>query len=564
MFLNFKSLNARILISFGSIIVLIALFIGYNFYMNTQMEKKSDELINKQLEMVMTSQKVAASITVRAAATTNYLVTGMDSYLDIFNTYSEQADADNARLMELDPSTAAKRQDVMDQAKVWRDRIIKEVFEVHATGNEELAVQNLKVLNDEATVVRKQYDELSNYNAEEIAELGTEVMESNKSSKVSGLVIGLIIVVFGISIALYTSTNISKPLKVVSTRMREVAEGNLSQSDIEMNRKDEVGELVNSVNLMSNQMQTILKSIHKVSEQVAGNSEELAQSAVEVNTGTTQIAQSMQELSDGIESQAVRANDLADTVQSFKEDVKHMSVTGDTMLDNTNKMQSMTTNGMELMQSSYDQMLTINTIMEQSVSKVENLKLKSDEINTLVVVIRDIANQTNLLALNAAIEAARAGEHGKGFAVVADEVRKLAEQVQLSIKDIASIVDSIQSETNNVTTSLEQGYDEVQKGTVKIQETNNTFETLIEAINVVSTNMGSISHVIEDFEKNTDQIHETIQEVAALSEEASMAVHETTSTIQQTASTVEEIARSNEDLASTAEKLNREINHFKL
>ena len=564
MFLNFKSLNARILISFGSIIVLIALFIGYNFYMNTQMEKKSDELINKQLEMVMTSQKVAASITVRAAATTNYLVTGMDSYLDIFNTYSEQADADNARLMELDPSTAAKRQDVMDQAKVWRDRIIKEVFEVHATGNEELAVQNLKVLNDEATVVRKQYDELSNYNAEEIAELGTEVMESNKSSKVSGLVIGLIIVVFGISIALYTSTNISKPLKVVSTRMREVAEGNLSQSDIEMNRKDEVGELVNSVNLMSNQMQTILKSIHKVSEQVAGNSEELAQSAVEVNAGTTQIAQSMQELSDGIESQAVRANDLADTVQSFKEDVKHMSVTGDTMLDNTNKMQSMTTNGMELMQSSYDQMLTINTIMEQSVSKVENLKLKSDEINTLVVVIRDIANQTNLLALNAAIEAARAGEHGKGFAVVADEVRKLAEQVQLSIKDIASIVDSIQSETNNVTTSLEQGYDEVQKGTVKIQETNNTFETLIEAINVVSTNMGSISHVIEDFEKNTDQIHETIQEVAALSEEASMAVHETTSTIQQTASTVEEIARSNEDLASTAEKLNREINHFKL
>ena len=564
MFLNFKSLNARILISFGSIIVLIALFIGYNFYMNTQMEKKSDELINKQLEMVMTSQKVAASITVRAAATTNYLVTGMDSYLDIFNTYSEQADADNARLIELDPSTAAKRQDVMDQAKVWRDRIIKEVFEVQATGNEELAVQNLKVLNDEATVVRKQYDELSNYNAEEIAELGTEVMESNKSSKVSGLVIGLIIVVFGISIALYTSTNISKPLKVVSTRMREVAEGNLSQSDIEMNRKDEVGELVNSVNLMSNQMQTILKSIHKVSEQVAGNSEELAQSAVEVNAGTTQIAQSMQELSDGIESQAVRANDLADTVQSFKEDVKHMSVTGDTMLDNTNKMQSMTTNGMELMQSSYDQMLTINTIMEQSVSKVENLKLKSDEINTLVVVIRDIANQTNLLALNAAIEAARAGEHGKGFAVVADEVRKLAEQVQLSIKDIASIVDSIQSETNNVTTSLEQGYDEVQKGTVKIQETNNTFETLIEAINVVSTNMGSISHVIEDFEKNTDQIHETIQEVAALSEEASMAVHETTSTIQQTASTVEEIARSNEDLASTAEKLNREINHFKL
>jgi methyl-accepting chemotaxis protein len=564
MLFNFKTLNARLLVAFGSIIALIILFVGYNFYVNSQMESKSKELIEKQLDMVMTSQQVAASITVRAAASTNYIVTGQSSYLDIFQTYSDMADENNDKLLKLDPASAEKRQEVMAQAAAWREAIQEQVFAVQNAGNTELAVENLKKLNDEATVVRKQYDELATASANEIEDLGTDVIQSTESSKTTGLILGAIILVLGIVIAIYTSSNISKPVRLVSERMSRVADGNLSDDPIEMKRQDEVGGLVTSVNSMSLQMSTILKSIHQVSEQVASNSEELAQSAVEVNNGTSQIAHSMQELSDGIESQAVRANELADTVQSFKGDVEQMSVTGGEMVNNTTKMQSMTESGMKLMNSSYEQMLTIHEIMEQSVSKVEDLKVKSDEINTLVVVIRDIANQTNLLALNAAIEAARAGEHGKGFAVVADEVRKLAEQVQLSIKDISSIVDSIQSETNAVTVSLQHGYDEVQKGTHQIEETNTTFEQLIHAINEVSSNMNSISQVITDFEKNTDQIHTTIQEVAALSEEASMAVHETTSTIQQTASTVEEIARSNEELALTAEKLNSEINHFKL
>jgi methyl-accepting chemotaxis protein len=562
--LNFKSINARLLVSFLALILLIGVFVCYNFIANSKMEEKADELVNKQIELVMTNQKVAASITVRAAATTNYLVTGMDSYLEIFKTYSQEADANNERLNELDPQSKAERDEVSAQAREWRERIEQEVFAVHAAGDTVQAVENLKVLNDEATVVRKQYDALAEESAENIERLGQDVINSTNESKRTGLVVGFIILTIGILIALTTSSSISKPLRVVTKRMAEVAEGDLSQEPINIDRNDEVGQLIKSVNLMSTQVQGILKSIHYVSEQVAANSEELAQSAAEVNTGTAQIAQSMEELSTGVETQATRANTLADTVHSFKADVINMTETGAQMATNTEKMQDMTVNGMALMETSLNQMDTIHTIMQSSVEKVEHLKTQSSEINQLVVVIQEIANQTNLLALNAAIEAARAGEHGKGFAVVADEVRKLAEQVQLSIKDISFIVEAIQNETNNVTISLQHGYDEVQKGTTQIQETGDTFKELIDSIHHVSNNMKQITTVIQAFERNTDQIHDTIQEVAALSEEAAMAVHETTSTIEQTASTVEEIAKSNEELAITAEKLNKEVNHFKL
>ncbi|ATP39889.1 hypothetical protein CSE16_07370 [Solibacillus sp. R5-41] len=145
--------------------------------------------------------------------------------------------------------------------------------------------------------------------------------------------------------------------------------------------------------------------------------------------------------------------------------------------------------GQGLMNSSTQQMYTIDRIVQEAVSKVERLNSQSQEISKLVVVIDGIANQTNLLALNAAIEAARAGQQGKGFAVVADEVRKLAEQVSLSVTDISSIVTRIQSETINVTTSLQTGYDEVKKGTAQITDTGETFENIAMAVNLMSSNI---------------------------------------------------------------------------
>ncbi|RUL51801.1 methyl-accepting chemotaxis protein [Lysinibacillus antri] len=384
-----------------------------------------------------------------------------------------------------------------------------------------------------------------------------EILTANLYVLIISLVVGFIVI-------WYFANKISRPIKSVTEHMDYLANADLSQELLQIKSKDETGQLANAMNDLQTKLKAIIEGISTDSQVITSHSEELTQMAGEVKQGSEQVAVTMEELASGTEKQADHASSLSSMMTSFTNKVLEVNEYGEEIQQSTNEVLMMTNSGSELMESSTNQMVTIDQIVRESVHKVNSLNTQAQEISKLVVVIKDIADQTNLLSLNAAIEAARAGEHGKGFAVVAEEVRKLAEQVGSSVTDITNIVANIQNEFNEVTSSLQIGYKEVEEGTNQIQLTQKTFVNISASVNGMVDNIHSIVSNLSTIASSSQEMNGFIQEIAAISEQSAAGVEQTTAASQQTNSSMEEIAGSADQLAKLAENLNGIVGRFKL
>lgn len=559
---QFKTLKARILSAFLLLIVLVVCFNTFTYISNSKMEEQAEDLVKEDLIVFTASKNLALSVNVRLSAALSYVVSGNEKYIETFNEHRKIAEESNSIMEKYDKNP--EREKLVEMAREWSYRVNTEVFDVYKKGDKELAIKNLTATNDLVTEVRDGYEKLANTRSAEITKVGENVVSTSLNNKTIGLIVSIVLTIVGILIAIITASKISKPITIVSKRMSELANGNLQHELLPITTQDEIGQLMLSANEMNEKLKQTISSIHTVSETVAASSEELAQSSNEVQTGTEQITVTMQELASGTETQASTAGDLAETMASFQHSIHETTQEGIELKEHSDHVQNLTTTGKELMVQSTQQMAAINEIVLDSVKKVEGLNVQSAEISKLVSVIDDISNQTNLLALNAAIEAARAGEHGKGFAVVADEVRKLAEQVQFSVTDISTIVNRIQGETGNVTTALQSGYEEVKRGTTQLNQTNETFEQISVAVEDMILNINTISGNLNKVAHSSKSINAAIDEMASISQESAAGVEQTTATVEETAATMEEISKSANQLAGMAEELNSQLQQFKI
>ncbi|GGM35970.1 hypothetical protein GCM10011351_22520 [Paraliobacillus quinghaiensis] len=268
----------------------------------------------------------------------------------------------------------------------------------------------------------------------------------------------------------------------------------------------------------------------------------------------SQITSTMQELSSGAEEQATAAASLTETMQQFANTIMTVVMNGDNIKDESKSMLSITDEGTQLMHQSVEKMSVIDDTIKQSLDKVKGLDDMTLKITKLVTVIQEIAEQTNLLALNAAIEAARAGEHGKGFAVVADEVRKLAEQVSLSITDITETTSGIQNESREAVDALEKGYQAVNEGSEQIKTTGATFDKLNAIITNIGKEIEDTSSNLYDILDNTKVINDSITNIASVSEESAAGIEEVATASEHLTLSVENIKKEQKELEDDISK----------
>ncbi|ONK21790.1 methyl-accepting chemotaxis protein [Bacillus sp. VT-16-64] len=358
-------------------------------------------------------------------------------------------------------------------------------------------------------------DQMADMDADVALEQYKHSQEMYSFTKTVTIVSSVFTFLLSIGLGLFIARTISGPLNKVVGLVEKVASGDLTET-VDIKTRDEIGVLSQSVNKMVSNLRTTIQHILKASENVSASAEQLSASTEEIagtSTNQANAAQTMNEL----------FKELSDAIQSVALNTERAAE----LSNETNKIAQ---EGGQVVHSSVEGMNVIS-------SQMSRLEKDSNKIGEIVEVINDIADQTNLLALNAAIEAARAGEQGRGFAVVADEVRNLAERSSKATKEIADIIKNMQKNTV-------QSVQAVEDGVAFTEKTGEAFDHIIHMVNDTGQKVTEIAGASEEQAAQSAEVLRFIESISAATEEATASSEETASTATALADLAEELNQS--------------------
>ncbi|MEK5330930.1 MULTISPECIES: methyl-accepting chemotaxis protein [unclassified Lysinibacillus] len=394
---------------------------------------------------------------------------------------------------------------------------------------------------------------------------GTYMQDFNKEANSLLLVIGLTLlgaIIIGTVIVILVSRHLALPVKKLSTRVREVAQGNLTVEIENLQRTDEIGQLNTGFNDMVDQLKTLITNVEESIAEIQSTSSNLTAVAEETNAYGDEIVKAINEVSRGAVKQASDAEDTNHTAIAFAQQIVGLHDKNELMLDASQIMKHSNEEGLVNLNSLKDTSQESSTLINSVQTVFNSLIVKVREIEGIVGTINEISDQTNLLALNASIEAARAGEHGKGFAIVAEEVRKLADQTSVATDLVRTTLRGIESETNLVN-------DEMQKTSAIVREQNNSVGIMESSFNEIELAVEKIIAIIGDMtsgvaylNSSKDDMMQSIESIAMISEKNAAASEEVTASVDEQQRAIQLVSESSNDLTDEISALQESIQRF--
>ncbi|MEK3993521.1 methyl-accepting chemotaxis protein [Psychrobacillus sp. FSL K6-2365] len=505
----------------------------------------------------LTALKSSTEEIVEALVKVEELNSSAKSLQKSLSVYSLNISESNKNDIEVDLASTKSINDQLTPSLTTTDQkqlntsIAKKYEEILNYSNQAISEQNLAEIKRQSTRTKGLINDVIRLKRNITAEYS--IMQSNLQNKIDGIIyISIILIVLllvgSITLVIFFTNRIVRPIRDITKNAEEIANGNLAVDIVQVKTRDEVATLQKSFEQMTLNLREVITHVSDSSNQVAASAEELMASADETMKGTELISTSIQQVSEGAEHQTNMAKESARSAEESSNAITLIAEKAKDTMEITIATNEKTMQGSAFVQDTVAQMKLINDAVLETDQALVTLNERSKEIVHILKLITDIAEQTNLLALNAAIEAARAGEAGKGFAVVADEVRKLSEQTRKSVSDISDIATEIEKDTKQTVTSINGVKEKVDSGLTIAHHTEETFQDILTSVGQVKEQVGDISSI-------TNNIHNIVRDVATQANNMSTVASDTFDSSSSVAAASEEQLASMEEVSAAAVSL---------
>lgn len=567
--------GAKIGLSFGVVITLIVILAAYSLVSlrtgNENLVKINEANIRMNLANDIVIQYKATVSEIRA-----YVAYGDENrFTKVEGNFNQVLTLEKELLQLARPDKKQAVQALVDDTTKYKNTIMTEYMPVAKEYNKELAAGNFakaeehkakltqiaKNVVPQAAAIEKTTDEFSSINVDAAKGLIKESISTADNVMMSSIIISLLVLLFGIAIAIFLTNMIRRPVIELTTIAKEYAQGDL-RNNVKVQTTDEIGELADSIRTMHNAFVDMISNIRSASEQLAATSEEMAASTEEVTATSGEISDNMLNLAKEAEGGNQSMLNASQALVQLSSLIQMAKSKADHTCQNSEQTLIAAENGRLKVDESVSKMDHIKEQAEKSSKIIGELNDYSQQISHITDTITNLAKQTNLLALNAAIEAARAGEHGRGFAVVAEEVRKLAEQSDQGAQEITSLVKMVTEKTNVAVYAMAQNVLEVEHGVSTVNEAGLALDRILQAVKQTTAEAKEIGDLTSEEVASSEQIVKVIDHLASVIETVASHGEEVSASAEEQSAAMQTVAASAEETSAMAHQLKNSVEKF--